>query len=388
MIKPTNSSAVKWLSAGHFTTDAFSGFLNPIMPFIAAKIGISMGVAALLMSISQLFSQLLQPIFGFFADNILKRGFIFWGLLFSTVFFPLTGVASNVYWLGLFIILGSIGVSIFHPQSIGFVIRFTEKDFTKNMGIFLSLGSIGYSFGPLISAAITQYLSLEKMPVLSIFGIVLALLMFVCVPKISNTDIIENKEKDIVKVFKTILSNKQVLILIIISIMKALISSSCAILLPFLWKETGHNPIYIGMALFWFMFAGGIGSLVSPKFEKILGTKQVIYLSMLSMPILMCIFVFLQDKLPMVALVDFVLMAFVLMLATPITMVLAQKELPQYKSIIGGFLNGFCWGVVGVLLSGLGFMAQKFGILQMLFIAGFVPALSAYLVRYLKVEEN
>ena len=226
------------------------------------------------------------------------------------------------------------------------------------------------------------------MPVLSIFGIVLALLMFVCVPKISNTDVIENKEKDIVKVFKTILSNKQVLILIIISIMKALISSSCAILLPFLWKDTGHNPIYIGMALSWFMFAGGIGSLVSPKFEKILGTKQVIYLSMLSMPVLMCIFVFLQDKLPIVALVDFVLMAFVLMLATPITMVLAQKELPQYKSIIGGFLNGFCWGVVGVLLSGLGFMAQKFGILQMLFIAGFVPAFSAYLVKYLNVEEN
>ncbi len=388
MIKPTNSRAVKWLSAGHFTTDAFSGFLNPIMPFIAAKIGISMGVAALLMSISQLFSQLLQPIFGFFADNILKRGFIFWGLLFSTIFFPLTGVAHNVYWLGLFIILGSLGVSIFHPQSIGFVIRFTEKDFTKNMGLFLSLGSIGYSFGPLISAAITQYLSLEKMPILSVFGIVLALLMFVCVPKISNTDVIENKEKDIVKVFKTILSNKQVLILIIISIMKALISSSCAILLPFLWKDTGHNPIYIGMALFWFMFAGGIGSLVSPKFEKILGTKQVIYLSMLSMPVLMCIFVFLQDKLPIVALVDFVLMAFVLMLATPITMVLAQKELPQYKSIIGGFLNGFCWGVVGVLLSGLGFMAQKFGILQMLFIAGFVPAFSAYLVKYLNVEEN
>ena len=81
-------------------------------------------------------------------------------------------------------------------------------------------------------------------------------------------------------------------------------------------------------------------------------------------------------------------MAFVLMLATPITMVLAQKELPQYKSIIGGFLNGFCWGVVGVLLSGLGFMAQKFGILQMLFIAGFVPAFSAYLVKYLNVEGN
>ena len=81
------------------------------------------------------------------------------------------------------------------------------------------------------------------------------------------------------------------------------------------------------------------------------------------------------------------LMAFVLMLATPITMVLAQKELPQYKSIIGGFLNGFCWGIVGGILSGLGFVAQKFGVLQILLIASILPALSVYFVKDLKIEE-
>ena len=169
--------------------------------------------------------------------------------------------------------------------------------------------------------------------------------------------------------------------------MKALISSSCAILLPFLWKDYGHDAFYIGTALFFFMLAGGIGSLLSNRVEKIMGTKQIIYFSMLSMPVLMSIFVFTYKTLPILALCDFVLMAFVLMLATPITMVLAQKELPQYKSIIGGFLNGFCWGFVGVLLSGMGFLAQKFGVLQMLFIAGIIPAFCAYFVKYLKVSE-
>ena len=381
------NKTIAWLSAAHFTTDTYSGFLNPIMPFIAAKIGISMGVAALLMSISQLFSQLLQPIFGFFADSIFKRGFIFWGLLLSAIFFPFSSSANNVLTLSVFIILASLGVSIFHPQGIGFVIRFTKDDFTKNMGIFLSLGSIGYSFGPMLSASVTHYFGLEKMPYTSVFGIILALLMFACVPKISNIDK-KPEKKNIVEVFKAILSNVQIKILILISIMKALISSSCAILLPFLWKDYGHDAFYIGTALFFFMLAGGIGSLVSPKFEKLMGTKQVIYFSMLSMPVLMSIFVFSYKTLPILALCDFVLMAFVLMLATPITMVLAQKELPQYKSIIGGFLNGFCWGIVGVLLSGMGFMAQKFGVLQMLFIAGVIPAFCAYFVKYLKVSEN
>jgi predicted MFS family arabinose efflux permease len=136
------------------------------------------------------------------------------------------------------------------------------------------------------------------------------------------------------------------------------------------------------------MLAGGIGSLVSPKIEKWMGTKPVIYFSMLMMPVLMSIFVFTYKPFPIIALIDFVLIAFVLMLATPITMVLAQKELPQFKSIIGGFLNGFCWGFVGVLLSGMGFLAQKFGILQMLFLAGIIPAICAYFVRYLKVSDD
>ena len=158
--------------------------------------------------------------------------------------------------------------------------------------------------------------------------------MFVCVPKISNIDK-KPEKKNITEVFSKIFSNNQIKILILISIMKALISSSCAILLPFLWKDYGHSAFYIGTALFAFMLAGGIGSLVSPHFEKWLGTKRLIYISMLSMPVLMSFFVLTYKVYPILALIDFVLMAFVLMLATPITMILAQKELPQYKSIIG-----------------------------------------------------
>ena len=387
MEKLKKNKTIAWLSAAHFTTDTYSGFLNPIMPFIAAKIGITMGVATLILSISQLISQLIQPIFGFFADNFFKRAFIFWGLLLASIFYPLTASAVNLPLLCVFIVLGSIGVSIFHPQGIGFVIRFTKEDFTKNMGIFLSFGSIGYAFGPMISASITEYFGLEKISYTAIIGVILALIMFVCVPKISNIDK-KPEKKNITEVFSKIFSNNQIKILILISIMKALISSSCAILLPFLWKDYGHSAFYIGTALFAFMLAGGIGSLVSPHFEKWLGTKRLIYISMLSMPVLMSFFVLTYKVYPILALIDFVLMAFVLMLATPITMILAQKELPQYKSIIGGFLNGFCWGIVGVLLSGLGFMAHKFGILQMLFIAGIIPALCAYFVKYLKVEEN
>ena len=75
-----------WLNIAHFINDIYTGMLNPIMPFIAAKLAISMALATIILSISHICSSLLQPIFGFFADNILKRVFIFWGLLMTSVF--------------------------------------------------------------------------------------------------------------------------------------------------------------------------------------------------------------------------------------------------------------------------------------------------------------
>ena len=71
------------------------------------------------------------------------------------------------------------------------------------------------------------------------------------------------------------------------------------------------------------MLAGGFGSLLSPKFEKLIGTRNIIYLSMLAMPIMMFIFVYATPRMPVLALIDFVLMAFVLMLKR--------------------FLLGYCW---------------------------------------------
>ena len=41
-----------------FINDIYTGFLNPIMPFISAKIGISMAVATVVLSISNIFSSL------------------------------------------------------------------------------------------------------------------------------------------------------------------------------------------------------------------------------------------------------------------------------------------------------------------------------------------
>ncbi len=380
--------ALIWLGGGHFINDIYTGVLNPIMPFIAAKIGISMAVATIILTISHIFSSLLQPLFGFLADNNVKRSFIFWGLILSSIFIPLSALAHNPFILILFIIIGSIGSSLFHPQALGFASKFAKySDAGKAMAVFVAMGTLGYSCGPIVSSAITQFLGMPKMPLMTVIGCTWALLMFCFVPKLSNIEQIKDKI-DFKTAFKRILSNRKLNILNLIAMMKTMISSACFILLPFLWKNMGYRPFYIGMALFAFIFAGGIGSLVSSNIEKKIGSANVFYISMISTLPLMILFVLSCRPHPTLSLIIFIIMGFVTMMATPVTMLMAQNVLPEYRSIISGFINGFSWGVVAIAMSMLGFVAENFGITNVLLFVAVIPAICSILVKELFKENN
>lgn len=385
---PQNKKALFWLSGAHFINDIYTGVLNPIMPFIAAKIGISMAIATIILTISHIFSSLLQPLFGFFADNIVKRSFIFWGLILSSIFIPLSALAHNPFILVLFIIFGSIGSSLFHPQALGFASKFAQKDSAgKSMAVFVAMGTLGYSMGPVVSSAITQFLGMPKMPLMTFLGLIWALIMFSFVPKLSLSEKVVNKI-NFKTAFKRILTNRKLNILNVIAMLKTMIMSACFILLPFLWKNMGYKPFYIGMALFMFIFAGGIGSLISGYIEKNIGAANVFYISMISTFPLMILFILTCSSHPTLSLGIFVIMGFITMMATPVTMVMAQNVIPEYKSIISGFINGFSWGIVAIAMSLLGFIAEKFGITNVLIFVSIIPAVCSILVKELFKENN
>ena len=378
-----NKKAIIWLSLAHLVSDVYSGFLNPLMPFIAAKLNFSMALATVLVAITQICSNMLQPIFGFFADNMLKRFFIFWGLILSSIFIPLAPSAPNVALFTVFMIIGCLGGSFFHPQSMGFITIFSPKNCATNMGIFISMGSLGFAFGPLIAAFVTQKAGLDNIFYTSIFGLVLASFMFIFVPKLSKIEK-QPVKKDFKKTFTEILLNKQIDYLMLVAMMKSLVTSSSCILLPFLWQSMGYSPFYIGFALFLFVFLGSIGSFISPYLEKLLGSKFIIYLSMWGTFPLMIGFALTYKGMPVVSMIFFGIIGFITMLAQPVMVVWAQKILPEYKSIVSGFINGFCWGIIAMLLSVLGTIAQKFGIIEVLIILTFTPIPASYFVKKLK----
>ena len=374
------------LSAGHFITDAYSGFLNPIMPFIAAKIGISMTIAAVLISVSNLTSSLSQPLFGYIADKWHHRFFIFWGMLMASIFLSFLGIANNIYFLILCVLLGHMGVAFFHPQATSLVSNYTQcASNSREMSIFIATGTFGFALGPAISSGISDLWGLEKLPYACIIGIISAFILLKTIPKIKiNCD--SKKNTSLIKATKAIFSNKPVSILVAASIVKSFVVSSFSIILPFYWKSIGYSVSQIGMFLVSFMLAGAFAIILSPFFEKRIGIKNVFYWSLLTVAPLGIIF-FLCGGKSLIGLISFILIGFVSFFAVPVNMSLAQRLMPEFKSMISGFIGGFSWGVIGLILPLISLIAEKTGIMPILLIMTFIPLIFSYFIKYLPDEK-
>ena len=108
------------------------------------------------------------------------------------------------------------------------------------------------------------------------------------------------------------------------------------------------------------------------------GTQNVFYFSMMLTFPMMILFMLLYKSHPTAALVTFILMGLIQWMAVPVTMVMSQSVLPEYKSIIGGFINGFSWGVVAIAMTVIGFIAQAKGIIPVLLVVSAIPAVLSY----------
>ena len=373
-------------SFGHFITDAYSGFLNPIMPFIAVKIGISMAIATVLISVSNLTSSLSQPFFGYFADRWKRRFFIFWGMIMASVFLSCLGIANNIYILIICLLAGHMGVSFFHPQATSIVSNCSDgSSKSKDMSFFIASGTFGFALGPFISSNITQYFGLEKLPFACIIGIISAFILLKNTPRLEKEANVK-KQTSLSVAIKKIFENKPVAILVAASIVKSFVVSSFSIILPFYWKSVNYNVAQIGSILFTFMLAGAFGVILSPVFEKYFGVKNVFYISLLTVTPLGIIF-YLCNGQGLLGLVSFVLIGFVSFLAVPVNMSLAQKLMPEFKSMISGFIGGFSWGVIGLILPLISLIAEKTGIMTILLIMTFIPLIFSYFIKYIP-EDN
>jgi FSR family fosmidomycin resistance protein-like MFS transporter len=148
--------------------------------------------------------------------------------------------------------------------------------------------------------------------------------------------------------------------------------------LPLYMRSHGHSFFLSGATTTVFLSIGSIGALISGHFAPRVDRRRIIMFSVLgAMPLLLS-FIYFSGPIALLALaVSGVLLYF----SFPLNIVMAQELFPRRASTIAALMIGLSWGTAGLLMTPVGYLAEKIGLqnaLMGLAVCGVLAASAAW----------
>jgi FSR family fosmidomycin resistance protein-like MFS transporter len=374
-----NKKAIFAIFLIHFIGDFFQSFIRPLLPVMANKFDLSLAQVGLITGIATFMAFLIQPIFGYLADRYKTRLVLLVGSFVGAICIPMVGVAPS-FWLVLLLIgLGSISSAIYHPTAAGMVSLYAGRRTGLAMSLFGLGGTLGFTLGPLVCSVYVTLMGMHRLPILTLFGVLVFAVLFIMIPASNGSghaqkDFFGSLRKSIAKVWKPIV------LIWSIACSRALVEQALLTFIPVLTAAEGHSLMSVGSILSLFTVGGSVSALVCGHLADRLGYKPIYYFSFaLSSPSLL---LFIQatgwQLYPLAFMSGFLLLATLFP-----ALALAQKVVPQGRSLVSSIVMGLALGISRLLMPLTGKIADTFGIRTVLNFVAFIPLAAVFLIRYL-----
>ncbi len=374
-----NVKIILVLSLIHFVGDFYNSFIIPLLPLFIDKFSLTLAQAGLIIGLSRFLAFVVQPPVGYIADRHPSRLFALGGPLLVMVFIPLTGITPYFWMLVLFVCLGSVGSSMFHPTVAGMVEPYAGRHFGFAMSIFGMGGTLSFAIGPLFISWLVGAYGLSAMPFSMILGFAVLVFLYRTVPVPQASTI---KSQGFINSIKEIFGPVWLPIMLIWMVMtlRAYVSQSFMTFLPVMVARQGYSLISIGALVSLFVFAGALSGLLAGHLSDRIGFKSVfICAHLLATP---CMIAALY--LPGYWIFVFAFLSGFFILATmPLGVALAQKLAPGGKSMASSLMMGLAYGMGGLLTPLTGKLADIFTIRPVLAALAIIPLLTVVLIGYL-----
>ena len=374
-----NLKIILTLTLIHFIGDFYNSFIIPLLPLFIDKFSLTLAQAGLITGLSRFLAFVVQPPVGYIADRHPSRYFALGGPLLVMVFIPLTGITPYFWMLVLFVCLGSIGSSMFHPTVAGMVEPHAGRHFGFAMSIFGMGGTLSFAIGPLfISWLVAKYgLSVTPYSMILGFAVLVFLYKIVPVPQASTL-----KSRGFINSIKEIFGPVWVPIVLIWLVMtlRAYVTQSFMTFLPVMVARQGYSLVSIGALVSLFIVAGALSGLLAGHLSDRIGFKSVFICAHLLATPCMAATLYLPGNWLFV----FAFLSGFFILATlPLGVALAQRLAPEGKSMASSLMMGLAVGMGGLLTPVTGKLADIFTIRPVLAVLAIIPLLTVGLIAYL-----
>lgn len=363
----------------HFTGDFYTAFISPLFPVFVDKIGLSMTQVGILAGTMRLLAFIIQPTVGYLADQYQTRAFIFTGLALAIVFVPLTGIAPNFWILLLFVSLGSIGSSMFHPSVTGMVPIYAGSKAGFSMSVFNTGGTLAFGLGPLFITWYVSFFGLTAMPFTTIAGLLVLVYLLKVLPKPQSEGM---RRSGFFGALKESLGSawKVIALIWLVMFMRAVVGQSFLTFMPVLYVREGFSVTSAGAIYSLFTVSGTISGLLSGHISDRIGFKPVFLFTYLLMAPALWLLMHLEGNW---VYLGSALAGACVLAPLPLGVTMAQTLAPKGRSMVASLMMGFAYGLGGAITPIVGRLADTYSIRPVLITVACIPLLTLPLIAFL-----
>jgi FSR family fosmidomycin resistance protein-like MFS transporter len=368
MMHGMNKKVLALLGVGHLVVDLNTGALPALLPFLKNAFGLSYTMIGTLVLVANLSSSLIQPVFGHLSDRSARAWLLPFGIMAATCGMATIGLAPNYTVLLLLVCISGIGIASYHPEAYKTVYLATGAKKATGISVFSVGGNIGYGLGPLVVAFCLATFGQQGMLLLWLPGLLVGALFLWSLPWLARTNSMPGEIRT-----ATAMPAPYALALVLgIVTLGACAHAGLVTYVPLYFTARGEGELAVGKLLSLFLISGALGTLVAGPLSDRIGHKRFLIVSMgVLCPLVV---LFLHSSGP-ASIAILLLTGMCISPTFSVTLVIAQNLMRGRLGVTAGLMTGLGIGAGGLGVTGLGMVADVWGVETTMRVISVLPLL-------------
>jgi len=376
-IRP-NTKLIALLSIGHFVVDLNQGCLPAMLPFLKSAHQLSYAAVATIVLAANVASSIVQPLFGYFADQTARRWMLPTSILLTGGGFALMGLAPGYAALLALVVLMGLGVAAYHPEAYKTATSVAGERKATALSWFSLGGNVGIALGPPVITALVTMVGLTGSLGLLVPTLVASMLLLAVLPAFSQSTA---PRAAAAAAARGVNMPRAMGLLILVVTIRSWTTLGFTTFVPFYYIDTlGADPRLVGPLLFVFLGAGAAGTVIAGPLADRWGPRVFMQWVLLAALPFGMLFLLVRGVLAFVMLGIF---GALLTSSFTVSVVLGQAYLPRNAGMASGLIVGFAIGAGGLGVTALGWVADRYGLPSALWISALMPLLAFATTRFL-----
>lgn len=363
-----NAKLISLLALGHFVVDLNQGSLPALLPFLKAAHQLSYAAVATIVLAANVASSLVQPLFGYFADQTARRWMLPASVLLTGGGLALMGLAPGYGALVALVLLMGFGVAAYHPEGYKTATSVAGERKATALSWFSLGGNIGVALGPPVITALVTAVGLAGSLGLLVPTLIVSALLLAVLPAFAES---AAPRAAAAAAARGVNMPGAMALLVLVVTIRSWATLGFTTFVPFYYIDVlGADPRLVGPLLFVFLGAGAAGTVVAGPLADRWGPRAFTQWVLLAAVPFGALFLVTKGVLAFVLLGLF---GALLTSSFTVSVVLGQAYLPRNAGMASGLIVGFAIGAGGVGVTVLGWIADRYGLPTALWITAFTP---------------